>query len=906
MKFETQLSQISQDLKTCHLPISTQLKVAIDELIKFNEEQHVITRSQAKTSITDAMQGLKNSQDQHYGKQEQENRRQQQRERFLDSLTFEEINRRSNEVSPSYPETFEWIFDDDGTYRWDSFAKWLKGPEKVYWINGKAGSGKSTLIKFIANDVRTKDALEQWSPDNEVLIVTFFLWLSGTRMQRSLKGLLCSVARQIVRSDEDLPTKLICIDDKLLLKRSVDDWSCEELHQLLRTLLRLLSRPVCIFVDGLDEFDQGDDIEELLDLIQELSMTINVKVCVSSRPENYLEKRLSQYRQVRLQDLTAQDIEICIREKLEEVRKKCSLASFDQEHLDGVVEVIKEKSDGVFLWVHYAINTTLRGMRNGDDFGVLLARVESLPGEMHELYLQMWKRLNGDDQFYSDEAATYFSYDSHYPLSLFELMVALDESLQADYMNNVGPLDPDDLARGCEVLKTRILTRCAGLLEVVDEEDYFSDQKSLDQGSEDMQSDDQTSLDQDPEDMQGNVNLWRYHDTKIKFLHRTARDFLLTTTNGQDLLGKPNKSIESRFLNVIKAKLATSIQGLREFDCGFMTSLIDSIAAFDPEKNEVELLLTIKRVYEKVSMPEEMQHVGNNAFWSRSWAENFETLAASFGCTKYICHFLENERPQASSAYRSRLFLFAAEGLYIQTSSSFSLIRRLSLLGVDFYTNQDFGGALVNPASYVLLGILACKIHFDERLEKQASETIQELAPFLSDSAAVCLVGLSRENGWQLDQVSPSRWRYHAIGIHVVVQMSVAKLYFLVMQFFSEHASFKPQWRYVLVQLPPIKLQSFAIGCVADLIFFSLPLIHEENITEVLFCFWDEMNENENEFEMQGVRPTGKDPIYLGQAVDRILLWDETSPTPMCSLMEELDSRLKEVRQMGNISSCRR
>jgi len=105
---------------------------------------------------------------------------------------------------------------------------------------------------------------------------------------------------------------------------------------------------------------------------------------------------------------------------------------------------------------------------------------------------------------------------------------------------------------------------------------------------------------------------------------------------------------------------------------------------------------------------------------------------------------------------------------------------------------------------------------------------------------------------------------------------------------------------------PSYQASVIAIGCVADLIFFSLPLIHEENITEVLFCFWDEMNENENEFEMQGVRPTGKDPIYLGQAVDRILLWDETSPTPMCSLMEELDSRLKEVRQMGNISSCRR
>ena len=51
----------------------------------------------------------------------------------------------------------------------------------------------------------------------------------------------------------------------------------------------------CLFIDGLDEFNEFDrvnDVDNLLGLIEEFSTNNKIKTCVSSRPEDYLVKQL--------------------------------------------------------------------------------------------------------------------------------------------------------------------------------------------------------------------------------------------------------------------------------------------------------------------------------------------------------------------------------------------------------------------------------------------------------------------------------------------------------------------------------------------------------------------------------------------------------------------------------------
>lgn len=66
---------------------------------------------------------------------------------------------RQEEVSGAYIGTFQWIFDatTDDTKAWDNFAQWLESGDGVYWISGRPGSGKSTLMRYIVEEPNTED-----------------------------------------------------------------------------------------------------------------------------------------------------------------------------------------------------------------------------------------------------------------------------------------------------------------------------------------------------------------------------------------------------------------------------------------------------------------------------------------------------------------------------------------------------------------------------------------------------------------------------------------------------------------------------------------------------------------------------------------------------------------------------
>lgn len=336
-----QLAQLSKDLARCHIPASNQLRKEIDKIIHANEEQHDITRQYVATTVTGAMNNMK-----------KESLTQQQYEKVVESLTYKEINSRMNEITRSYPDTFEWMFDN----HCDSFASWLAGDEPLYWIEGKPGSGKSTLMKFLANEPRTKELLVESSPDSDTLIITFHFWLSGSKMQRSLKGFLSSICRQLILTDIQRLKDCVACDENILQKREVNDWAEKELETILKLLLDSMDdgHRVCIFVDGLDEFDQREDIDKLLDLIKELSMLGKVKVVVSSRPENYILKRWNyqgRCRLIRLQNLTHNDMQIFVRGKLERVRTQYPPSSLNESRFVEIVGTMVQKASGVFLWV---------------------------------------------------------------------------------------------------------------------------------------------------------------------------------------------------------------------------------------------------------------------------------------------------------------------------------------------------------------------------------------------------------------------------------------------------------------------------------------------------------------------------------------------------------------------------
>lgn len=92
-------------------------------------------------------------------------------EAVLLSLAFPEMSVREASVQDTCEGTFEWIFEETGTKAHSTyhsytetahkpFLSWLSDHGGVFFISGKAGSGKSTLMRYIANHERIAGLLD--------------------------------------------------------------------------------------------------------------------------------------------------------------------------------------------------------------------------------------------------------------------------------------------------------------------------------------------------------------------------------------------------------------------------------------------------------------------------------------------------------------------------------------------------------------------------------------------------------------------------------------------------------------------------------------------------------------------------------------------------------------------------
>lgn len=575
INLDSKLAQILKDLASSHLPIAENLRLAIDQIMQSDKYEHTMTRKH--------MDDIHNNLRALVVDEGRKHETQQQKIKFLDSLSFDDLNARRNDVKESAPQTFDWVFEDDATRPWDSLGDWLKNEESMYWVSGKAGAGKSTFMKFVAQKERSRtlDALRKWSKGRDCIILEFYFWLSGSKLQRSMKGCLSSLLHQMLSNHEIVLQISFESCKAAARKHSINDWSLYELEDLLHLVVEKVipTNNICLFLDGLDEFDQDADVEHLLTFFERISGLPNVKCCLSSRPERYLEKRLSQYRKFRLQDLTAKDMSICIRTTLDDVFSNGYEGDIESDHLDDLIRLVAEKGDGVFLWVHFALRNLSRGMRNEGDVQELMKEVESLPGGMEQLYKEMWHRLQDGKQQYHLEAGLYFSFHEHFPLSLVELTIALDDNIQQEYIRDLKQQDAVKLTINCKRLENRVLTRCAGLLEVT----------SVTNGTERWMSPD-TNV----------VHLFQYHKTAIKFLHRTARDFLYNTKAGRKIAGQPTTSRKQRFSALAKARISIVLQRLEPFGAWTVSRMMDGVRESEAE-DEICLLKYFSQVCETLS-----------------------------------------------------------------------------------------------------------------------------------------------------------------------------------------------------------------------------------------------------------------------------------------------------------------
>ena len=70
-------------------------------------------------------------------------------DKVLQSLNFSTLNAREEQIDDAFPKTLDWVFDSKPSYTrsWSDLVNWAERGEGIYWVNGKVGSGKSTVSR---------------------------------------------------------------------------------------------------------------------------------------------------------------------------------------------------------------------------------------------------------------------------------------------------------------------------------------------------------------------------------------------------------------------------------------------------------------------------------------------------------------------------------------------------------------------------------------------------------------------------------------------------------------------------------------------------------------------------------------------------------------------------------------
>ncbi|KDN67254.1 hypothetical protein CSUB01_10266 [Colletotrichum sublineola] len=306
---------------------------------------------------------------------------------LLNCLYFLQETDRFHDIKPAYKGTFEWMYSKPrlgaSGATWSNFHDWLRNDSGIYWVSGKAGSGKSTLMKFLGTDERTRQPLLDWGVGSRLLILSFYFWNAGTPLQKSLEGLFRSIISQALKECPELADKLF--PDRF--ERRVDNTHPPTMQELERALACLTApgsvdaalTPIklVLLIDGLDEFDTGPmSLTELSTLFTEAGRSPSFKAVVSNSTF-----------------LTHDDVVRYVNEKLDHHPRMVQLALQEPNKTRGLVEEIVEAAQGVFLWVTLVVRSLLEGLQNHDEIGALTERLRELPTDLEDLFRVMLQKV---------------------------------------------------------------------------------------------------------------------------------------------------------------------------------------------------------------------------------------------------------------------------------------------------------------------------------------------------------------------------------------------------------------------------------------------------------------------------------------------------------------------------------
>ena len=402
-------------------------------------------------------------------------------------------NPRQSNLPQAYRASFQWIWDTQNPKL--EFANWLRGEGPLFWISGKPGAGKSTLMGYLSESEQTIRLLSENS--DAIIIVHYFFHELGEPQEKSFGGLLHAIVYKILISlrNENQATlsrlyKMLQPHLRLSL-RSKAALPDRILIKMLQKLVAECEEPlrVCLFIDGFDEC-QGDHREQLdflTDWVRSSSnKKLSVRACVASRVETEIELRLSNEPTFAIHHFTEGDISTYVTERLGKAwdlmaqQRNGTTAEHDQDLIDKVVE----KAEGVFIWVTLVVSQLVVAIEEEVEAFDLHRLLADLPEGLERLYASIIDKI--DQRFWHDTInfLNIFRIHNAGTMTLLEFSAAVQDPMTAisckAYFDLDFTIDDAGLShRQCAQVRRRFQRSCRGLIEIEDTEDLPSARVSL-------------------------------------------------------------------------------------------------------------------------------------------------------------------------------------------------------------------------------------------------------------------------------------------------------------------------------------------------------------------------------------------------------------------------------------------
>jgi hypothetical protein len=277
--------------------------------------------------------------------------------------------------------------------------EWAEDPRQkcIFWLNGMAGTGKSTISRTVAQYFKEKGQLG-----------ASFFFKRGERDRGTAKMFFTTICAQLLLRVPALIQHVeMAIDTDPYISGKLMKEQFDKL--LLQPLLRLnQSEPITItiVIDALDECEYAGDIRAILQLLPQVqkSKSIRLRIFLTSRPE--LAIRLGFHQNNSYQDLVLHelpkpeiehDIRVYLEDELSKIRDERSLSN-DWPGNKAIKELV-QMAVPLFIFAATACRFIKEGLHPNNrlqDF--LKFQVTTSTSQMGKVYLPVLNQLMGDKE----------------------------------------------------------------------------------------------------------------------------------------------------------------------------------------------------------------------------------------------------------------------------------------------------------------------------------------------------------------------------------------------------------------------------------------------------------------------------------------------------------------------------